>query len=290
MHIEHLYSYTHSNRLPQALDRLTAAGFRKAETTARHTLGRRCGFLNMTGSYLEVIAIEDEAEFEAGATTDDRWLRTHPRPCGMAIAAHDPRFMYDCLHPSFSTMAEPVQRKRGDDPQGPVAWEFLYLPTVATPGIATFAVKYFQRPMQSYPLIMGENSVFALGGLMLCDTEPVARASEWHRTFALFAPDVRSAGNQLQWGVQAVTWWTPEQYQFLMHRPWISDATQSGATCAVRLFAQSVATAARCFAHAGFEVIQHHGDARLYIPPDEDTGYAFVIEAYEAEKLLRALG
>ncbi len=289
MHIEHTYSYTRSNNLSKTLDRFVAAGFQKAANTSLHTMGRRCGFLNLSGSYLEVIAIENESEFSAAATADDCWVRMHPRPCGMAIAAPDVDQLFQRLRTLHPTIEPPVRRTRGDDPAGPAAWEFLYLPTVATPGVQTFAVKYLQRAMGPYAVTMGNNTVFALGGLMFCADQPRENAAQWQRTLSLLAPCESIADCHFRWGPQNLVWWTTEEYHARFRCPWIPSPTSIGATCALRLLAESLEVATRYFERAGFTTIRHPADPHLYIAPDEDTGYAFVIEQCSAEEFVRQL-
>src|SRR5438093_3851328 len=87
--LDHLLAYTDAPSIDQYLQAYRGAGFQVFERTARHRGGLRNGFVMFGWEYLELLWVEDEAQFAAGyplmPEITGAALRRARRPFGIGL-------------------------------------------------------------------------------------------------------------------------------------------------------------------------------------------------------------
>ena len=70
-HFDHIFCHSPNNQLDETLKRFEEAGFIVSPRKMRHPAGHYNGFIQLTQTYLEVISIVDEDEFQRDASSLD---------------------------------------------------------------------------------------------------------------------------------------------------------------------------------------------------------------------------
>ena len=251
-HLDHLYSYLRDNNLETALKRLEAAGFIRVEKNMRHPAGHLNGFVKMTGTYLEFVSIVDEIEFEKDASPEDRLFRKHPQPFAAGAVCTDPQLIFERLSPIYSSLKPPYSRGETHNADSPILWTFCPLPSEATPGAEVFPLKYHSMSGKPYELTMGANSVFGITGLVLCSDQISERMDVWEKTLRSVSWNFKRTENEIEFGVQRLSWLTPAQYEARFLAPWVKLESKCGEISAIKLGVQSLETAKTCLESVGF--------------------------------------
>lgn len=153
------------------------------ELTMRHEPGLRTGFLYFspdgTRDYIEFLTVEDRGLFEAAQAKGEHEQTDKPCVQGVGVRVTDARAVHGALTVQGAAVSA-VWSKRPEDaaPDSPDHWSFIELEEPAS-GLGFFYVEYLNMPAQREPeVLMGENGIYALGGLLYDgdDTAVVARA------------------------------------------------------------------------------------------------------------------
>jgi hypothetical protein len=278
-HFDHVYSHTLDSRLKEDLERFEKAGFLINPNFARHPAGHYNGFISLTRSYLELISIVDEDEFQRDAKPDDKYFRTRPQPFGIGALTETPEQIYKNLHSLYSNMQEPYSRGESGKENAPILWTFAPLPLKSTPGAYVFALKYHSTSTTPTKWIqrLGPNQVFALGGFYFCSEEIEKDFGTWKTTMQNSAYDFSFSNNHLDIGFQKLTWITPQQYRDLFEAEWIHHPVENGKIAAVKLLTRNLETSIEWLEKGGFQFLKKT-EICAYFRKDKNTGYTFVLE------------
>ena len=287
-HLDHVYSYLRDNHLDNTLARAERAGFRIAPNKMRHPAGHFNGFTEMTGSYLEFISVVDEAEFDKEATGDDRLFRAEPGPFSSGAVCLDPLQLFLQLKPRYPTLKPPYSRGETGQVDAVIRWTFCPLPVECTPGCDVFPLKYHSRTGKPYDLKVGKNSIYGMTGLVLCTDSVDKDMDSWEKTLSPVTSGFRREANEIQFGVQKLTWITPAEYQDRFGAPWLKRSSPCGSVAAVKLGAASIDTARSFLEPEGFRVAQGNIETAT-VAKDRNTGFAFMLERGDPEAFLIGL-
>ncbi|MBI4238738.1 MAG: VOC family protein [Deltaproteobacteria bacterium] len=289
MHCDHVYSFSSANDLEATLRHFERAGFLRCDHRSHHPKGMLTGFVHLTGTYLEFITIEDEAAFLRDADAAEHWLRRHPRPYGIGLHTYNIEETHRHLQTVVPRTPPIVRRRRPEQPDGPVTWAFAEFPAAHVPGCELCAIEYLTRPRTPNTLIMGPNTIFAISGFVFCTDTPADRIAVWARTLAAVLPQCEQKQHTLSFGFQQFRWITPQEFEQWFDARWIPADSRYGELCAVQVRAADLRTAAAALQDGGFAVRHRTAPPRLYVGPDPDTGYAFVVEPGAPNVLLTVL-
>lgn len=283
---DHVFSPLKDNHLDAALRRFERAGFIVDADKARHRCGRLTGFVRLTGTYLELLSVVDEAEFQRDAMRVDRIFRQDPQPYGVGAIAAEPNEIYRRLHPIHPEMAAPaVHFAVGDETRRP-RWTMGMMPRKAFPGTNVFTIKYHERSPDAFRLRQGPNTIFALGGFVFCTARAAEHRAAWRTTLELVGqnrPEER--GTTLRVGGQEIEWRSPDDYRQIFGRPYNRMYEDLGAIAAVKLLCTDLVTAQRSLTAAGFELAQACA-GRAYFHRDANTGFTFELSEADPSEFL----
>lgn len=276
-HFDHAFTFARGGDLDGALDRLRAAGFVIDEQRTRHPGGKLSGFMDFTGTYLELISVVDEAEFAREATAEEVVRRARARPFGVAAATRDISRVHALLGAELPGLPPIERRAVYGDEGGPPGWAMIRPPREATPGAEVLIIEYLRRGAQPTPVVEGDNAIFAVGGLHFCAARPGGAASRWARTFAPAMPGLTAQGAVIAAGPQRLRWLSPGEHEDLFGEPPLEADVLEGSLCGIRLLTSSIAISRAALERAGIGVVQA-GEAWFSTRRDPDSGYAFVVE------------
>lgn len=195
-HFDHTFAPLRDNNLDATLARFERAGFLLIPKKVRHPAGRLSGFVQLTSSYLEFLSVVDEGAFAREATSEERYFRAHPRPYGFGALMSDAVSLHRTLSRQFPEMPPVVIRAPVGGEE--LAWSFCLPPPRAFPGAFVFALQYHgNRPGLPLQAQCGPNTIFALGGFVLCSPEPAAAIKTWRSSLREIAR-LRAHGSRLR--------------------------------------------------------------------------------------------
>jgi hypothetical protein len=276
-HFDHVFTFASQGRLDQAIDTFRHAGFVIYPERIRHVGGKLSGFAMLTGSYLEVIAVIDEEEFQRTATAMERHRRQAARPYAVAAAVDGISRAHQQLLTMCPDMAPiEVQHVHGDE-DGPPGWAIVRPPRETTPGADLFLVEYLRRKRAPVAEVAGENGIFAIGGFYFCSLRGADAASRWTRLLAPVTPGLTPRATKVALGLQTLHWISPGQRAAIFGEkaPSIGDARDE--LCGVQLFTTSLQLSRTKLTGAGFAIVSE-GVTWFSTKCDDSTGYAFVVE------------
>jgi hypothetical protein len=286
-HFDHTFSPLRDNNLDATLARFERAGFLVIPKKVRHPAGRLSGFVQLTSSYLEFLSVVDERAFAREATWEERYFRAHPRPYGFGALTSDAVSLHRTLSRQFAEMPPVVSRASvgGEEP----AWSFCLPPPRAFPGAFVFALQYHGSRQGVPPQAQcGPNTIFALGGFVLCSSEPAAAIKTWRSTLREIAR-LRAVGPRLRLsGMQDLEWISPTEYRRRFGAVFQRSPGRFGDIAAVKLLCTNVDEACRRLAGEDFKCVRQTR-ASASFAPDSNTGFTFELIRSQPAKFLRAL-
>jgi hypothetical protein len=287
-HFCHIFCHAPQNNLEGALHKFERAGFIISPRRARHPAGHWNGFISLTRSYLELISIIDEAEYDREADASERYFREHPRPYGIGAMTADSKLVHQGLTHVHPHAPPPYSRGETNSTDSKPIWTFIELPPESTPGATVFTTQYHNLAPPQFQY--GKNQIYALGGFWYCSEEPEAAFKSWSKTLTATA-DRFEAKIQVtaplskfsaQLRFQELHWISPQDYKEHFSREWQPAPVPFGDVAAALLYTSDLNASELCMRDGGFTLVQAK-NGYAFFAPDPETGYTFILKEVEPE-------
>lgn len=281
---DHLFSACRNGDLRASLEEFRAMGFIVDDDVTHHVFGNYSGFVLFSGTYLELLEIYDPAKWNPEKDPDVEAALEANRPYGIGVRCQDAAAVARALRARHPGAPDMFETGRKDDPDPSPIWRFALFPKGSLAGIDAFALQYLRQPTERSKIKkrIAPNGTFGIGGYVFCASNPAERMRAWRETLEEISP-VEKAGNALRIGAQRFEWITPTEYASRFGVAWKNVGSIFGELAAVKLLTQDLPRTLDALAGAGV----NRETAR--VPPLANTGFAFEIEAGDAEEFFRRL-
>jgi Glyoxalase-like domain len=246
-YFDHVFGFARDDATSVAAG-LRAAGFTCLdEDVLGHGAGKRAAFVYLSGSYLEIATVADPVRFAREATAAERDGHAHLRPYGVVLATDE----LAEIQLGLAGHGEPAQLEH-HTAEGACApdWAVVRIAPHLLPGVSGVALAYLNRRQGRCRLRAGANTIFGVGGFVLCSAGVAADHARWSATLAPLVP-VTHGPDELVLGVQRISWTTPDDFARAWRRPWPMAAA---GIAAVRVYCTDLGAADGHLVRGGFTV------------------------------------
>ncbi|MEZ4705056.1 MAG: VOC family protein [Bdellovibrionota bacterium] len=268
--LQHIKSYLPTGALQKTLELFEDAGFMLAPSHDHPELGLQSHSILLTDGYLEWMTVSDEERW-ADHFQDHGIFRKSPKPFVVAFSSQSINLEdAQAIEVGSTFFTSPYLRH---------SQRFYSIPTQETPGTKNFLLRYESKDAleQKITLRMGDNSIFALGGLVYCDPEAKQQHQTWNDWVTRLDIPHETKDLSLLFSRYHIDFITAEQYQEWFKQEWKSVGHPDGQLGAICLLAKDLDRAAQHFSIAGFDVAKQDRK-RLYVKAHKQMGVAMIIE------------
>ena len=290
MFIDHIFSFTQNSSLESELERFKEAGFHKEETTAFHSGGLETGFLRMSGTYLELLTVADEKEFQLNANEGERFFREIAHPYGISFRCKDSKALYDKLDPNSS--CEYMEQTAKESHGAKVTRQFCVPGVDYSLGALVFTISYShpsRAPLRSrFSETISSNNLLGIGGVYFCDSSIGKAMGIWKNFLDEIKEPYTQTDRAISFGVQSLNWISPDEYRDIFGKPWVELGHKYSSLAAVKLFSSHLGKSKEAILNSSLKLSQ---DTNSYFStvPDNKTGFSFFVEERDEQKFLNTI-
>lgn len=272
--IDHVATFCRNNDLEETLSQWEKAGF-LVRGDRLVSGGRKNGFIQFTGGYIELCSVVDEKLFSSTSSNLESELRKNPAIHFMVLANSNPRQTWEKIKYKFPELAVEEDSYFGELPQ----FSFCSFPLSATPGCYVSSICYQNKENAASikNLSIGSNTIFGVTGIQMVSSDAEKESKAWRDTLSLVGADL----------VQDIEWISEDEF-VQAYGGWPGPSPEYNRLGVVKLGAENLNIARADLSKAGFLVTEH--SEQLIVKKDSNTGLAFLIGKGSAETFLRPQG
>lgn len=284
---DHFITYVEAPSIDRYLDKYRTMGFHVSDRTVRHDPGLRNGFVLFGSQYIEFCWVEDEALFSK-SEPDEAVMRRAHRPFAIGFVSDDVQATHDDWLARGQDVPPVFSKSEQGAADAPPSWSFQTIPEELLPGASCFVVTYHaSRP----PGPIAPNSTYAVAGATFVSSSPEEHAAAWRDLLVPEASVDRPGDSyQLRIGPHVARWMDSLQYERQFGRSFEPPPHRFGELAILQLLATDIGLVHSALIHSGREFLPIEptasGEPGLFVPPDAQDGFSFVI----TERPLAPLG
>ncbi|CDL81856.1 hypothetical protein [Xenorhabdus szentirmaii] len=271
--IDHCYSILPSGKRQQAVSLLKRSGFMVSLDHIQHDGGKESVFIHFTGSYLELIEVTNQDQFESSCTATELRASKFGYPYALVAATGNIKICENQLKKSYQDIADiryVIPNMPGWDK---AAWAILNTPEHYTPGCYFQFIQYLLRKRSWAEVKCGVNNIYGICGFYFCTNTPSNDREYWYRFLSSIDDCHKSEKNTLSIGIQKLYWLHPEEfYTYFGTKPELSES-QGARLSAIKLLSSDIEVSSNYLNSGGF-IMTNHTEQDFYTKIDTNLGYA----------------